>query len=132
MTTLGRWFLVATLCSFASCSEVQRETAQKTLRQVGTTHLRAEAARLYKELFVAPTSHYFVPKADQWPLTFRRFEPLRVRAYADGFALALADTRAGEEGLYVVPQGMDNTPRAGANARFQRIEDGIYWYWFQE
>jgi len=102
------------------------------LQQVGEANLRRDAAGFYKELFSAPTSQHLIPKPEQWPPTFRRFEPLRVRAYADGFSLALFDGHMGEEGLYVVPSGMDNVPRAGPHAEFRKMSDGIYWYRFPQ
>jgi hypothetical protein len=123
------------LCAFftiTGCGDDQRKITQKTLRQVGANNLRREAATFYKELFVAPTGQYFLPKPEQWPPSFRRFEPLRVRAYADGFSLAIRDTRKGEVGLYVVPLGMDKTPREGRNSQFQKIDEGLYWYSFSE
>jgi hypothetical protein len=132
MITLGRLLCLVVLCASAGCGHDQRQDAEATLREVSSQSLRREAARFYKQLFVAPSGEYFVPKVSQWPPTFRRFQPLRVRAYADGFGLALRDARNGEEGLYVVPSGMEQTPREGRNARFQKIEEGIYWYWFTE
>lgn len=126
------WLWIAALLGFAGCSGGHRRAAEAKLREVGPTTLRGEAAGFYKQLFVAPTRRYFLPALADCPPSFRRFRPLRVRAYADGFSLALADVRGAEEGLYVVPLGMDNPPRASRHAAFQRIEDGLYWYSFSE
>ena len=128
----GRLLVLGALLTLAGCGDPQRQAAGKTLHEVGEANFRREAAGLYKQLFVAPTGQYFVPKPDQWPPTFRRFGPLRVRAYADGFSLALRDGGRGEEGIYVVPIGMDRTPREGRNAEFEKISEGIYWYRFRE
>ena len=130
--TLGRWLIFSTCLILTSCGDNPRHAAEKTLRQVGPAKLRHEAASFYKELFVTPAGQYFLPKPDQWPPTFQRLEPLQVRAYADGFSLSLEEGREGEQGLYVVPQGMDNVPRESRNARFEKIDDGIYWYWFTQ
>jgi len=132
MSTLSRLLFLGAMFLLASCGTDRRQAAERTLREVGTPTLRREAASWYKGLFVSPNGQYFLPKIDQWPPAFRRFEPLRVRAYADGFGLALLDARNAEEGIYVVPWGMENTPREGRNARFQKIDEGIYWYWFTE
>src|SRR6187401_1460611 len=120
MTTFGRLLVLGALATLTSCGATRRDTAEKTLQQVGATNLRRDAANFYKDLFVAPTGQYFLPKPNQWPPSFQRFEPREVRAYTDGFSLSVIDTRDGEEGLYVVPSGMDNIPREGRHARFQR------------
>jgi len=124
--------MIGALLVLAGCGADHRQTAEKTLREIGPTALRRDAAGFYKQLFVAPTGQYFLPKLDHCPSSFQRFHPLRVRAYADGFGLALADVRGLEEGLYVVPLGMDNAPRASRHAIFERIDDGLYWYSFTE
>ena len=126
----GHWLLFAALIALSGCGHDKRHEAEKTLRQVGPDNLRHEAAAFYKELFVAPTGQYSLPKSDQWPPTFSRFSPLQVRAYTDGFSLPLEVERDGERGLYVVPQGMDHIPTESDHAHFRKISDGIYWYHF--
>ncbi len=132
MITLRRLLFLGALLAVAGCGNRERPDAERMLRNIGAPALRQEAARFYKELFVAPTGRYFLPKPDQWPPAFRRFQPDQVRAYADGFSLALSNARGVEEGLYIIPTGMDRTPSDGPNARYQRIDEGIYWYWFKE
>jgi hypothetical protein len=132
MSTLSRLLVGGALLALVGCGADKREKSTKVLQEVGAPRLRREAATFYKQLFVAPTGHYFLPKENVWPKTFRRFEPLQVRAYSDGFSLAMTAKRGIEEGLYVVPAGMDNVPKEGRNAQFEKIEDGIYWYRFNE
>lgn len=133
MTTfLVRLLIAGFILTCAGCGTDARKDAEKALKTIGASELRREAANFYKELFVAPNGKFFVPKYDQWPRSFRRLEPLNVRAYTDGFSLTLLDDRTGEQGLYIVPAGMDGTPREGRNARFQKIDEGIYWYWFTD
>lgn len=130
--TLGRLLLISGLVILAGCGDPRRRAAEKTLREVGEANLRREAATLYKQLFVAPPGRYFEPKPSQWPPTFRRFKPLQVRAYADGFCIAQSVKAGSEEGLYVVPLSMDSPPREGRHAEFKKISEGIYWYQFSE
>lgn len=132
MSTLWRLLVGGALLALVGCAADKRKTSAKILQEVGASGLRQEAAVFYKELFVAPTGRYFLPKEKQWPRTFQSFEPLQVRAYSDGFSLAMRAERGIEEGIYVVPAGMDNVPREGRNARFEKIDDGIYWYRFNE
>lgn len=132
MGILGRLLLVSCLVLLAGCGNTRRRAAEKTLRQVGEANLRHEAATYYKQLFVTSKGYYFEPKPSQWPPTFHRFQPVSVRAYADGFSLVLIAERGIEEGLYVVPTSMDLTPRERGHAHFQKISEGIYWYRFGE
>jgi hypothetical protein len=128
---IGSLLAAGILLALAGCSD-PREKAERTLREVGTPALRQDAAAFYKNLFAAPPARYFLPKANQWPASFQRFKPLRVRAYPDGFAIAVRDQRGMEEGLYIVPLGMDGTPRESRTSHLQKIEDGIYWYRFTD
>lgn len=123
--------LAGALLVFGGCGDPQRE-AEKTARAIGLPALRRDAAAFYKSLFAAPPTRYFLPKPDKWPPTFQRLRPLRVRAYPDGFAVAMADRRGGEEGFYIVPLGMDRTPRETRGSHFQRLDDGLYWYRFSD
>lgn len=128
----GLLFTGALLLGLAGCAPDPRRAARDKLREIGPTVLRREAAGFYKQLFMAPPHQYFLPRVQDCPPSFRQFLPRRVRAYDDGFALALADVRGAEEGLYVMPLGMDQTPRASKHATFERIDDGIFWYSFAE
>lgn len=125
------WLASGALLAVVGCTD-PREHAEDLLQEIGPAALRREAAVFYKQLFVAPPGRYFVPKLSQCPPAFRRFQPREVRASADGFALALRDARGVEEGLYVVPLGMEGVPRASPNARFQKVDEGIYWFWFTD
>jgi len=115
----------------AGCKEPRR-TAERTLWEIGVPTLRQDAATFYKNLFAAPPARYFLPKPNQWPANFQRLNPLRVRAYPDGFALAIREKRGLEEGFYIIPLGMDAAPRESRNSHFQRLDDGLYWYAFTD
>ena len=130
MINLGSLLALGTALALLGCSGDARKDAGRILRQVGAQPLRRDAGKLYKNLFAATTGQYFLVSLDKCPPTFRSFTPREVRAYPDGFALALRIEHGAEEGLYVVPVGMDREPRAAPSARFQRIDDGVYWYWF--
>jgi hypothetical protein len=129
MSTLHRWLLIGAALLCAGCGDPRHQT-QRTLGQAGIAPLRHDAALFYKDLFVTPENRDFVLKLDKCPASFQRFQPLRVRAYPDGFALAIREARGDEEGLYVVPDGMDLELRSGHSAQFEKMADGIYWYRF--
>lgn len=122
----------AALVALAGCGDPRRRDAERTLHQIGVASLRQDAAAFYKDLFVAPPATYFLPKPNKWPGSFQRFRPLRVRAYPDGFAIAVRERRGLEEGFYVVPLGMDRTPRESRSSHLQKIDEGIYWYRFTD
>lgn len=92
--------------------------------------LREEAALIYKNLFAGGAPAYATIKRDDWPALFRVFEPENVGVYRDGFALALVRSRDRESGLYVIPAHMEVEPRGTPRTRFERIDEGIYWYSF--
>lgn len=129
MTAFGRLLVIGLTVALAGCSDVRKDTA-RTLRQIGAPTLRSDAAAFYKNLFAAPSGGYILVSPGKCPPTFQRFAPTEVRAYTDGFALALRAEHGAEEGLYVVPAGMDHDPRTAPNTRFERIDDGIFWYRF--
>ncbi len=132
LKALGLLLSAGLALSLASCAKDPRQAAEETLREIGPAVLRRDAAGFYKQLFVAPPHQYFLPKLSDCPPSFQRFRPRRVRAYADGFGLALSDVRGAELGLYVTPLGMDRAPGDSAHAKFQKIDDGIFWYSFAE
>ena len=124
------WPLLAVaLLACGGCRDTRR-TAEETARQVGVELLRREAATFYKLTFATPPTRILLPKPDRWPMSFRQLKPLRVRAYPDGFAVAIIDRTRGEEGFYIVPLGMERTPRETRGSEFQRLDDGFYWYRF--
>jgi hypothetical protein len=114
----------------AGCSSPRRK-AERVLEKVGTARLREQAALMYKDLFAGEAPAYAAIKRNDWPALFRAFEPQQVGAYRDGFALALMRTRDRESGLYIIPALMDVEPRATKRSRFERIDEGVYWYSFE-
>jgi hypothetical protein len=124
-----RWILVFTL-ALAACAD-RRERAERVLREDGPERLREEAAHLYKERFGGSGAEFSVVIEEAWPASFRRFKPRRVGAYPDGFAVALETDADTERGIFVIPQYFDlETPRWGADATFEPLADGVYWYAF--
>jgi hypothetical protein len=132
MSTAPPLLTLAAMLLVAGCSRDARHDAEKALHHDGATHLRLEAATFYKDLFTAPEARYFVPNLEKCPPSFRSLNPLRVRAYPDGFAITLLESRGVEQGLYVVPQSMEKEPREGRSAEFEKMADGIYWYRFTD
>lgn len=115
----------------AGCHPSPREKADRRVREMDTKRLRADAAVLYKDVFASASSALISIKESAWPASFRRFEPMRVNAYRDGFSLVLDKTGEVESGIYVVPEAMEIEPRPTERARFERVADGIFWYSFQ-
>lgn len=125
----SRWLLFSSLL-LASCTDL-REKAERTLQETGAEVLREEAAFLYKERFGGSGTEFSVVDRSAWPPTFRRFKPRRVGAYPDGFSLALATDADTERGLFVIPQYLDlQTPRWAAEATFEPLAEGVFWYAF--
>lgn len=117
------------LLALAGCTSPRRR-AEDVLRKVGPQALRSDAAVLYKNLFASTAPDYSAVKNTEWSAAFRAFAPKQVGAYRDGIALALDVDGDTESGIYVIPAGMDVSPRAKERNRFERIADGIYWYSF--
>ncbi len=124
-----RWILLSFLM-LEACGG-RREQVTRTLDEVGTAVVREDAARLYKQFFGGSGNAFAVIPAAAWPSSFQRFRPRRVGAYPDGFSLALTTDADTEEGLFVIPLHFEaRVPRAAADARFERLGEGVYWYAF--
>jgi len=117
---------VIVLCAFAACSD-SRGDASARLKQVDIKKLRFDAARLYKQLRAVPGPEYIAIKKSMWPPTFTALNPKTVGLHIDGFALAFTGDGANESGIHIVPATMTVVP-SGTRAKYERIEDGIYWY----
>ena len=131
--TRGRFLLLLSggLLGLAACDPMRRDTLHN-IRAVGAEVLRRDAARFYKNLFVAPSKTSVLLTNEKCPASFQRFQPIRVRAYADGFALCLIESSGREQGLYIVPLQMEAVPQTTASAIFEKLEEGLYWYQFRE
>jgi len=127
----GRSLALGAALLLAGCGDARRD-ATRTVQAIGPAPLRRDAAAFHKQLFAAPPARYFLPRPSHWPASFTRLKPLRVRAYPDGFALALRERRGLEEGLYLIPLGMELAPRQSRAASFSPLAEGIYWYAFTD
>lgn len=128
MKRCALFLIVAVL---AGCSASPREKAVKRLRASDVLALRREAAVLYKNLFASANPAVISLKVSACPESFRRFEPLNVSAYPDGFGLGLEQRAGVESGLYVVPVGMEIVPASKGRAHFEPLAEGIFWYSFE-
>lgn len=124
LAVAAAWLLV-------SCKDAPREQGSY-LERIGAASIRREAAIFYKDLFLSPETTYFHLNPEKCPPTFRTLDPKQVRGYPDGFALTLSSERGTEEGLYVVPEGMELSPRENRSSKFRKIAEGIYWYSFSD
>jgi hypothetical protein len=126
------WLLALTsLLTLSGCEASPREKAEARLAGVDIDRVRREAARAYKDLFAGSGDGFIPLSPSKTPQCFRQFQPVRVVAHRDGFALTLASDAATDSGLYIVPIGMDHAPAASRRARFERLREGIYWYVFE-
>jgi hypothetical protein len=113
-----------------SCGK-STDSIELLVKAVGPEQLRRDAAVLYKQAFSAHTTSFVVIQKSAWPASFRRFDPIRVGAYLDGFSLTLESTPLSESGVYVVPLDIDRIPAQAAGTHFERIADGIFRYSFR-
>lgn len=123
---MHRIFLLFVLAMIASCSD-PRAQAKNRLQGLDKQALRLDAARLYKQIYAAPGPDYLVLKATQWPENFSALKPIRISCHRDGFSIALTDDSIHETGLHIQPLGITTPPPAGS-VKYERIEEGIYWY----
>jgi hypothetical protein len=110
----------------AGCSQPQSE-ARERLGKVDTKQLRLDAARLYNQLHAGPGPEFVALKPARWPESFKKLQPIRVGCYGDGFAFVFSGTQGSESGIHVQPTGMDKVPH-GTHLRYERLEEGVYWF----
>ena len=118
---------VAAAFVVAGCSDPRKETVD-LITTAEAKALRIDASQLYKEIQEKRVvSEYFPLKPTVWPARFKKYKPLRVGVYRDGVALAIEGDAANEQGIHVTPIAMDLAPARG-RVRYERIQDGVYWY----
>jgi hypothetical protein len=115
----------------AGCKS-ERERTEEVLATADTAQLRKDAALLYKELFAGAGAGFTTIPESRWPRSFRKFQPLRVGAYRDGFTLVKETRAQSEAGLYIIPLHMEHAPAPSPRAKYQPLREGIYWYAFGE
>jgi len=130
MSSLRVALLLACALLSVACSD-PRHRAETQLRNGGDKRLRHDAALLYLKIFSGHGKPDFVNVwYKDWPPSFQKLAPRDVGAYIDGFSIALASENLSQRGLYVVPESMDQEPKATPGTRFEKLADGIYWYSF--
>ena len=130
MRTAGVLLLLVAALLVSSCGE-EENSVESIITAVGPEQLRRDAAVLYKQAFAASNTRFAVISKSTWPASFRRFRPIRVGAYRDGFSLTLATTPQTESGIYVVPSGMELSPAQTTGTKFEKVADGIFRYSFR-
>ena len=128
MRSLAPAFLAAVLV-LAGCSDPERSAARAVSR-AGPAQLRADAARLSKDVFAAHGANLRVLRPIETPESFQKLLPKSVNAYPDGFALILRIEGQRREGIYITPAGLDHPPAAQNGEHFSPLADGIYWFTF--
>ncbi len=121
-----RYFLIFAFAILASCTDPITH-AKNRLKGVDKQALRMDAAKLYKQIYATPGADFLILKQTLWPENFNALKPIRVSCYRDGFAIALTDDSILETGLHVQPLGITRPPTPGS-IKYERIEEGIYWY----
>jgi len=121
-------FLAAALL-LASCADPERAAA-RAVRRAGPAQLRADAARLSKNVFAAHGPRLHVLRPTETPASFQQLMPQSVNAYPDGFALTLRVRGRLRSGIYIMPAGLDRAPSVANGEQFTPLADGIYWFTF--
>ncbi len=129
MTIRQALLIFLAILTLAGC-DTRRSAAEAGLRDAGPERLRADCARMYKDLFASRAPEYTALKQSLWPKSIVQFKPLHVGAFADGIAVALEDSGEAEAGIYIVPLGMDHIPTPTDHAKFIPMSEGIFWYSF--
>jgi hypothetical protein len=114
----------------AGC-ENRRERAKQDVRRIGEARLRKEVAQFYKNLYAEHRKTFTTVAPENWTPAFNEIKPLRITAYADGFAFCLERNGDAESGLYIIPLAMEHAPAPTAWASYERLSEGIYWYSFK-
>ncbi len=128
MRPLAPAFLAVALV-LAGCSDPERDAA-RAVRRAGPAKLRADAARLSKDVFAAHGANLRVLRPIETPESFQKLQAKSVNAYPDGFALILRVEGQRRAGIYITPAGIDRPPAAQNGERFSPLADGIYWFTF--
>ena len=108
-----------------------RHGALKALKGIKEIQLRRDAAVFYKNIFAEHQKTMVPVNASYWSWTFKQLNPDRITAYPDGFALCFEVKGDSEEGIFVVPLGMDVEPKPTRTASYEKLSEGIYWYSFK-
>jgi hypothetical protein len=119
-------FLLAAL-SLAACTD-PRSTARSRLRHADAAELRADVARLYTRLFLAPGAPVVAVRPEMWPPNMVRLQPLRMNLYRDGLAVTLQATPGFEYGLHIAPAGTAEVPKSTGRTQFEKLQDGICYF----
>lgn len=127
---MHRFLFVFFFAILASCSD-PREQAISRLQKLDKQALRLDAAKLYKQIYAAPGTDFLTVKQSQWPETFNALQPISVNCHRDGFSISIAEDSILEVGLHIQPLGVTSAP-AASSAKYERLEEGIYWYSFKK
>ena len=123
---MHRLLLVFVLAILASCSD-PRAQAKSRLQGLDKNALRLDATRLFKQIYATPGPDFQILNQSQWPETFGALKPVAISSHHDGFSIALTDDSTHETGLHIQPLGI-TTPPAAAAVKYERLDEGIYWY----
>lgn len=128
---LLRSFLLFLAASLFTACDGPRDNATRRLAKTGVAELRTDAARLHTQYFSGPSLGYFPLRPEQWPESAKRIRPLRIGVYRDGLAIALQEEPGVEFGLHIVPGGLPEPPNPTPFTKYDRLQDGIYFYTLQ-
>jgi len=111
----------------AACDNPRTEAIAR-LRKANIPALRTDAARLHTQFLQTPDVDYMPLKSNLWPDNLRKLKPIRIGLYRDGLAVALREEPGFEFGLHFIPMGVARPPNPSKYVRYERLEDGVYWY----
>jgi hypothetical protein len=122
-----RILLLAVALAFAACSDPRR-TSLSRLRHADVAELRMAAAQLHTRLYPAPGPTFVPVGPELWPPVLMKLRPLRMNLFPDGLAITLHAEPGMEYGLQILATGDSREPLSTERTRFEKIQDGIYYF----
>lgn len=101
-----------------------------TVDKIGLQKLRSDAQKLNIEL--NSNEYYLEIQKNMWPRSFIEFKPIKIRRVQEGFELVRFKLIDVEEGILVVPEGIQEEPvsiiRSQVSKTYEKLFEGVYWY----
>ena len=126
-TPAFRLLLLVVALALAACTD-PRVNSLSRLHGVDAAQLRVEAAQLSTRLLPTPGPDFVPVRPDQWPAPLLTLRPLRMNLYRDGLAVSLQSSPGMEYGLHITAAGDTREPKSTARTRYEKIQDGIFYF----
>ncbi len=122
-----RLLLLLVALTLAACGDPRSKSISR-LRHADATELRASVAQLYTRLFPAPGITFVPLRPELWPAPLAKLRPLRMNLYRDGLAVSLDAEPGMDYGLHILPAGDVQEPKSTARTRYEKLQDGFYFF----